>query len=77
MKLSLLSLNPGQKGVINAHRSVGAVRQRLLDLGLIPQMEIEFVRCAPLGDPIEIRIGLTNVVLRKTEAETVIIEQAG
>ena len=74
MKSSLLNLSPGQKGVINAHRSVGAVRQRLLDLGLVPQMEIEFVRYAPLGDPIEIRVKGYSLSLRKEEAVCITVE---
>ncbi|PJC88098.1 ferrous iron transport protein A [Vibrio sp. HA2012] len=74
MKVSLAELTPGQSGVIDVHCSTGATRQRLLDLGLIPQVEIEFVRKAPLGDPIEVKVGLTSVVLRCAEAETVIIK---
>lgn len=73
MKRSLLSLAPGQKGVISAHYSTGAVRQRLLDLGLIPEVEVKFVRAAPLGDPIQIKTGSACVILRCSEAETVII----
>lgn len=62
--------------MIVSHQSQGAIRQRLLDLGLIPEMEVEFVRYAPMGDPIEIRVGLTNIVIRKTEADTVTVEVA-
>ncbi|KGY13130.1 iron transporter [Vibrio tubiashii] len=74
MKTQLDKLKPGNKGVIVSHGSRGAIRQRLLDLGLIPEMEIEFVRYAPLGDPLEVRVGLTNVVIRKAEAQTVMIK---
>jgi Fe2+ transport system protein FeoA len=73
MKRSLLNLTPGQKGVISAHHSTGAVRQRLLDLGLIPAVEVKFVRAAPLGDPIQVKAGSASVILRRSEAETVII----
>ncbi|WED24270.1 ferrous iron transport protein A [Vibrio sp. JC009] len=71
--MQLSELKPGDKGVIIAHHAQGAVRQRLLDLGLMPEVEIELVRYAPLGDPLEIRVGLTNVVIRATEARTVIV----
>ncbi|MGF1910051.1 ferrous iron transport protein A [Vibrio kasasachensis] len=76
MRISLSNLIPGNKAVIVSHQSQGAIRQRLLDLGLIPEMEVEFVRYAPMGDPIEIRVGLTNIVIRKTEADTVTVEVA-
>ncbi|MGL6258031.1 FeoA family protein [Vibrio sp. WXL210] len=72
-KLSQLSI--GGTGKIIAHQSIGATRQRLLDLGLIPDTEISFIRTAPLGDPIEIRVGHTHIVVRKTEAETVVIKE--
>nr|WP_321273423.1 FeoA domain-containing protein [uncultured Vibrio sp.] len=74
MKIELSKLAPGDKGVIFSHQSQGAVRQRLLDLGLIPGIAIEFVRFAPMGDPIEIRVSRTNVVIRMTEAETVLVK---
>ncbi|WED24684.1 ferrous iron transport protein A [Vibrio sp. JC009] len=75
MKMQLSELKPGDKGTILSHHAEGAVRQRLLDLGLMPEVEIELVRFAPMGDPLEIRVGLTNVVIRATEAETVIVNR--
>ncbi|WP_375748527.1 ferrous iron transport protein A [Vibrio sp. HN007] len=74
MKKPLTELKPGNRGVINSHHSQGAIRQRLLDLGLMPEVEIEVVRYAPMGDPVEVRVGMTNVVIRATEAETVMID---
>lgn len=73
MNKSLTELKAGDSGVIVKHLSQGAIRQRLLDLGLMPETTIEFVRRAPMGDPIEIRVELTHVVIRATEAETVIV----
>ncbi|HAS63818.1 MAG TPA: ferrous iron transport protein A [Vibrio sp.] len=74
MRTALSKILPGTKGIIVSHHSQGAIRQRLLDLGLIPEMEVEFIRYAPMGDPIEIRVGLSNVVIRKTEADTVTVD---
>ncbi len=74
MKIELSKLKPGDKGLIVSHQSQGAIRQRLLDLGLIPEMSLEFVRYAPMGDPLEVRVGRTNVVIRKKEAATVLVE---
>lgn len=73
MKIQLSELKPGDKGTIISHQAEGAVRQRLLDLGLMPEIEIELVRFAPMGDPLELRVGLTNVVIRNAEAETVMV----
>lgn len=71
---SLANMAKGQRGLIISHLAQGAVRQRLLDLGLIPSCEIEVVRYAPLGDPLEILIGTNHVVLRRSEAKTVLVQ---
>ena len=59
---------------IRCHRAHGAVRQRLLDMGLIPNAEVEVLRVATLGDPIELKVGDTLVTLRKHEAEQIEIK---
>lgn len=74
MRQSLDTLKPTQKAVVFSHHAQGSTRQRLLDLGLIPEVEIEVVRYAPMGDPMEIKVGLTHVVIRIAEAETVMVE---
>ncbi|WP_255199219.1 FeoA family protein [Vibrio sp. JPW-9-11-11] len=74
MTLSQLSI--GESATIVSHQSSGSIRQRLLDLGLIPQSQIKLIRKAPLRDPFEFRVGATSVVIRKTEADTVIVRLA-
>ncbi|MDA0130236.1 FeoA family protein [Vibrio sp. MarTm2] len=76
MQTTLSQLSIGQSATIVSHQSSGAVRQRLLDLGLIPQSQIKLIRKAPLRDPFEFRVGATSVVIRQTEAETVIVQLA-
>ena len=55
----------------------GAVRQRLLDMGLVPGTCLAVVRFAPLGDPIEIRIHRFLMSLRKEEAKDVWVTDIG
>lgn len=74
MKQPLSQLKPNQQATIVSHSAHGSTRQRLLDLGLMPEIDIELVRYAPMGDPIEIKVGLTHVVIRTSEAETVTVE---
>lgn len=74
MRQALTKLKVAEQGIILTHHSQGIIRQRLLDLGLLSGVKIEFVRYAPMGDPLEFRIGLTSVVLRATEAKTIIVE---
>ncbi|MFZ2658695.1 MAG: FeoA family protein [Victivallales bacterium] len=49
-------------------------RQKLLAMGLRKGAEFELVRKAPLGDPMEIKIGTFNLSLRKDEADALEIE---
>ena len=42
--------------------------RRLMDLGVIEEAELEVVGFAPLGDPMEIRLGNSRLSLRRREA---------
>jgi ferrous iron transport protein A len=46
----------------------------LLDLGFVPESEVDVIRCAPLGDPIQCKVTNYNVTLRKTEASLIEVE---
>lgn len=72
---TLDSLQPGDKArVVHIHAAC-AVRQRLVDMGILPGVEIELVRRAPLGDPVEIRLKGFSLSLRRSEAMAVEIEK--
>lgn len=70
----LKEVKSGRRVKILCHRSTGAVRQRLLDLGFVPQTDIEVIRRAPLGDPIECRVANYKVALRESEADLIEVE---
>nr|WP_184435589.1 FeoA family protein [Roseospira goensis] len=65
---SLNDLAPGDRCRIFALHGRGAIRHRLMDLGLVPNATVEVVRRAPLADPIEVRVADTFVTLRRAEA---------
>lgn len=46
---------------------------RLLELGLTPGAQVEVVRLAPLGDPMEIAVRGCRLSLRKQEASAILI----
>lgn len=68
---TLNDMRPGRRARIRRHLGRGAVRQRLMDLGLMPDVEIILVRSAPLNDPIEIKLEATSLTLRRREAATI------
>lgn len=65
---SLAELVPGQTAEIVAVDGDPALVQRLYELGLLEGETVEFVATAPLGDPVEIRIGNSRLTLRKSDA---------
>jgi len=74
LEKKLSELKPGEKGIIIKVQGSGALRRRLLDMGLVKGTEIEMVRKSPLGDPIEFVLRGYNLSLRKAECENVHVE---
>ena len=52
----------------------GALRRRIMDMGITKGVEIYVRKLAPLGDPIEINVRGYELSLRKSDAEWVEIE---
>ena len=71
---TLSDLKPGDKGTIAKIGGQGAVRRRVLDMGVVPGSEIEVVRVAPLGDPVEFKLKGYNLTLRKSESQAILVE---
>ncbi len=66
---TLHDLSPGQSGIILSVGShSGAVKRRLIDMGLTPGTTITVKRIAPFGDPIEVRVRGYELSLRKSDA---------
>ena len=47
---------------------------QLLALGMTPGAEVQVIRLAPLGDPIQIRVRGSSLFLRKADADVVRVE---
>jgi DtxR family transcriptional regulator, Mn-dependent transcriptional regulator len=71
----LTDLQPGAFGIIKKIGGNGAIRQRLLDMGITRNTKIKIERVAPLGDPIEITVKGYNLAIRKEEARLIEIEE--
>jgi ferrous iron transport protein A len=72
--ITLAELKPGQRGTVVRVGGIGAVRRRMLDMGLTAGTEVTAVRRAPLGDPIEFTVRGYNLSLRQNEAQSIQIE---
>ncbi len=71
---TLNDLRPGEKARIVKVLAKGTVRRKLMDMGLVPGSEIQVVRTAPLGDPIEFRIKGYSLSMRRQEAVNIVVE---
>jgi Fe2+ transport system protein FeoA len=65
---SLDQFRAGQRVRIVALAGTDALVQRLMEMGLLEGEEVEIVGFAPLGDPLEIRLGDYCLSLRRREA---------
>lgn len=74
MEKTLDKFSKGEKGKVKRLYAEGAVRRRLLDMGITPGAELTLRKAAPLGDPIEITLRGYELTLRKAEAAAVIAE---
>lgn len=71
---TLRDLKPGEKAIIVKVSGTGAVKRRLMDMGVTRGTEVKVRKVAPLGDPIEVNIRGYELTFRKSEAENIIIE---
>lgn len=53
----------------------GALKRRIMDMGITKGASIHVRKVAPLGDPIEVTVRGYELSLRKDEAENVIVEE--
>ena len=73
--MSVFELEPGGLGKVTQVNAQGAIRQRLLDMGILPDAQIEVERVAPAGEPIWIKLHGTQLALRRQEAQAVLVKR--
>lgn len=74
---TLDNLEPGYRAKVIHIKGKGSTRRRILDMGMVPGSDVEVVRKAPLGDPIEFKVKGYNLSLRKDEAELIVVQVLG
>ena len=52
----------------------GAIKRRIMDMGITKGIEIYVRKVAPLGDPVEITVRGYELSLRKADAESIGVE---
>lgn len=73
--MTLAKLMVGQNGNIISVGGKGALRMRLLDMGLIPGTKVAVKKIAPLGDPMQISVRGYELTLRKEDAANIELDE--
>lgn len=71
---NMSEMKPGDRGTIKKINGTGNIKHRLIDMGVVPGTEVQIIKYAPLGDPIEIKVKNFNLSLRKNEAATIDVD---
>lgn len=71
---TLDDLKLGQTGVVSRLGSSGALRRRIIDMGITPGATIKKLKTAPFGDPIVIIVRGYELSLRVSEAKEIFLE---
>ncbi|GHV48492.1 iron transporter FeoA [Synergistales bacterium] len=74
---TLKDFTTGEKGSVISLSATGAVRRRLLDMGITPGADIVMRKVAPLGDPVELTVRGYQLSIRKAEAENILMSVSG
>ncbi|HNS56393.1 MAG TPA: ferrous iron transport protein A [Smithellaceae bacterium] len=72
--MTLADLRTGEGGKILKIQVSGALKRRLMDMGVVPGADVQVGKVAPLGDPIEVRIKSYTLSLRLGEARLIEVE---
>ena len=76
--ITLDKLRIGKEGFIKSIECEDkALRGHILDMGLTPGVEVELIKTAPMGDPLEIRIRGYELTIRKADAAKIALEKIG
>jgi ferrous iron transport protein A len=65
----------GDSAKVKKLHGEGAVKRRIMDMGITKGVEVTVQKVAPLGDPLEITVRGYQLSLRKADAEMVEVEE--
>ena len=71
---TLRDVKVGETVTVVRLRGEGAVKRRIMDMGITRGVEVYVRKLAPLGDPIEVNVRNYELSLRKADAEMIEVE---
>jgi DtxR family Mn-dependent transcriptional regulator len=73
LSISLADIKPGKSAIVTKINAIGALRQRLLDMGVLPETTIDIERVGLGGDPFWVRCQGARLALRRSEANSILV----
>lgn len=73
MEITADKLKTNQLGIVKSLACTGALRRRIIDMGITPGAEIILRKKAPFGDPIEFNVRGYELSMRKSEAKLIVV----
>lgn len=67
-------LKKNEKGRVVSLSCTGALRRRIIDMGITPGAEIMMKKVAPFGDPMQINVRGYELSIRKSDAQQILVE---
>lgn len=71
---TLKDANVGETIKVVGIKGSGAIKRRIMDMGITKDVELYVKKLAPLGDPIEVTVRGYELTLRKADAELIEVE---
>ena len=71
---TLKDVKPGQTATVLKQHGEGAVKRRIMDMGITKGVELYIRKVAPLGDPIETTVRGYELSIRRADAEMIEVE---
>lgn len=72
--MTLNELSLGKTAIVRTVGGEGALRRRLLDMGITPNTKVMIRKVAPMGDPIELHLRSYELTIRLDDAKKIEIE---
>ncbi len=72
---TLRDVKVGDSATVQKLTGEGAVKRRIMDMGITKGVEVYVRKVAPLGDPIEVTVRGYELSLRKDDAQMILVEE--
>ena len=70
---SLFDLNPGEKAVIQGFQQEMPLQSRLVEMGILPGVEIRLVKKTPVNGPVALKVRGYYVSIRSEDAANILV----